>query len=368
MRRRLREAVHKMVNIATYARRASPAYRVSAITLFARAVPLCLRHQFTGEEAFRLGLLDPDRRMDDLSCYCSRKRFTELQRSLSPASLVPLVRNKAIFYRFCLAQSIPIPALYAVGVGQTWGWTYCDRPVTTIEQWAAFLEHDLPTEFVVKPMEAAFGQGVLLFRRQNDRFTGSGGEELAASSVCECFRADCYRDGFLIQERLYNHPRLLELTDVEYLQTVRLTTLVGMDQQAHVIHSHAKLIAGSNVTDNFHGGSTGNLLVSVDLHDGRLFDPVTASLDVPGYLPLEKHPNSGREIEGFPLPFWDQTCALVREAAIRFLPIRSIGWDVALTPGGPVIVEGNIWWDPPNQQKNLHIILQTIRDLCPSVT
>jgi hypothetical protein len=54
---------------------------------------------------------------------------------------------------------------------------------------------------------------------------------------------------------------------VEYLQTVRLTTLVDTDRRAHVIHSHLKLITGSNVTDNFHGGGTGNFQARVDLQD-----------------------------------------------------------------------------------------------------
>ncbi len=87
-----------------------------------------------------------------------------------------------------------------------------------------------------------------------------------------------------------------------------------------------------------------------------------------GYILLHQHPNTGQNIEGFHVPLWDQACTLVRQAAVRFLPIRTIGWDVALTPTDPVIVEGNVWWDPANQHRNLHIVLQAIRDLCPSLT
>jgi len=39
----------------------------------------------------------------------------------------------------------------------------------------------------------------------------------------------------------------------------------------------------------------------------------------------------------------------VEATAVKFWPLRTIGWDVALTPNGPRIVEGNVWWDPPNQ-------------------
>jgi hypothetical protein len=35
---------------------------------------------------------------------------------------------------------------------------------------------------------------------------------------------------------------------------------------------------------------------------------------------------------------------LVQRAAHRFRPVRVIGWDVALTEAGPVLVEGNSEW------------------------
>jgi hypothetical protein len=37
---------------------------------------------------------------------------------------------------------------------------------------------------------------------------------------------------------------------------------------------------------------------------------------------------------------------MVLDAAPHFLPYRALGWDVALTPGGPVIVETNTRWLP----------------------
>jgi hypothetical protein len=37
---------------------------------------------------------------------------------------------------------------------------------------------------------------------------------------------------------------------------------------------------------------------------------------------------------------------MVLDAAPHFLPYRALGWDVAFTPGGPVIVETNTRWLP----------------------
>jgi hypothetical protein len=38
------------------------------------------------------------------------------------------------------------------------------------------------------------------------------------------------------------------------------------------------------------------------------------------------------------------------------LPLRAIGWDIAITPCGIKIVEGNIWWNPLNRQRWKDII------------
>jgi len=61
------------------------------------------------------------------------------------------------------------------------------------------------------------------------------------------------------------------------------------------------------------------------------------------------------------LPFWDEACALAETAARHFLPIRTIGWDVALTPEGPVILEGNFWWNPFNQHSNMGLVGELLK-------
>jgi hypothetical protein len=61
------------------------------------------------------------------------------------------------------------------------------------------------------------------------------------------------------------------------------------------------------------------------------------------------HPKTGIPFATVRLPHWPAARLLVCRAALVFAPIRTVGWDVALTTEGPVLVEGNVWWDPPNE-------------------
>ncbi|MEY6563350.1 sugar-transfer associated ATP-grasp domain-containing protein, partial [Listeria monocytogenes] len=43
----------------------------------------------------------------------------------------------------------------------------------------------------------------------------------------------------------------------------------------------------------------------------------------------------------FVMPFWSEMRDTMRLAARTLKPLRSIGWDVAITPNGPLVVEAN---------------------------
>lgn len=58
-------------------------------------------------------------------------------------------------------------------------------------------------------------------------------------------------------------------------------------------------------------------------------------------VPESVHPVTGVAIEGFQIPYWPETLALVREASERHPQNRSIGWDIVITPEGPGLIEGN---------------------------
>ena len=359
----LRQSVKKARAVFQTAKLAVKASRVCGAGYFAvlsHALTVCNRWQFLPEEAFRLGLFDPKVSGDELSGYLSRNKLTRIQKSLNPESWEPLLKNKSLFYRYCMALGVAIPKLYGVFFKGTAGWCFDSSILDSRDDWLLFFEKKVAGEFVMKPNRGAFGKGVRVFSREEGGFVDSFGKGYTDADMYSIMALDSEFDSFVIQERLKNHPEIIRLTDTEHLQTVRITTVMDADGCCHIIHTHFKLITGGGVTDAFDHGRAGNLQAMICPADGVLKPAVIMVPDGSGMKTVGIHPKTNIAIDGFRLPLWNEACVLVTETAPKFLPLRTIGWDIALTPGGPVILEGNIWWDPPNHHRRMNEIMDAL--------
>ena len=100
------------------------------------------------------------------------------------------------------------------------------------------------------------------------------------------------------------------------------------------------------MVNNFNFGREGTVRAKVDIDSGRLVQAVRASPSGFGMEPVERIDGTGCPLPGVQLPHWQAMKALLEAKAACFDPIRFVGWDVALTPEGPVVLEGNLWFDP----------------------
>lgn len=83
-------------------------------------------------------------------------------------------------------------------------------------------------------------------------------------------------------------------------------------------------------------GAAGGLIIAVDWEKGIL----GAGTDEYGHR-FDNHPDSGISFIGFQLPDWDQAVDLCRKLSAQLPEVRIIGWDLAHTDNGWVIIEGN---------------------------
>jgi hypothetical protein len=144
----------------------------------------------------------------------------------------------------------------------------------------------------------------------------------------------------LLQRHLYNHPSLAPFTRGA-LSTVRIVTYRFPDAAPQLLFGACRMPIGDAPADNFHYGG---VVAPVD-PTGALLGPAIRRRGAV-IVDVERHPDTGAEIAGFRLPFWDEAVALVLRAHGTLRRVTVVGWDVALTEDGPLLVEGNMISDP----------------------
>ncbi len=296
-----------------------------------------------------MGLLASRLSKEERSACVPKRRLLALQARVNPPKLEFLTEDKAVFYSFCKGLGLPVPELYAV-FGRPAGWAVGKGPLVGRGEWEAFFADSdaLPPEVVVKPAHGAYGRGVRVLERSRGGYAERGGPWLSPADLYLALASDARDRKFVLQQRLRSHPDLENLSGVSFLQTVRAVTHVEPDGRASVVMADLKVIAGDRAVDNYDKGRSGNLCAHVDPASGCLDDAVGPDPCGAGVTVHKRHPRTRLPFSGFALPDWDAALQLLSAAASALLPLRSVGWDVALTLGGPVLVEANMWWDPPN--------------------
>lgn len=166
-----------------------------------------------------------------------------------------------------------------------------------------------------------------------DSLGGHDVEKVVAASIPDVarFAAEAReRRQFMLEEFLTQHDEMGRLNPSS-VNTLRLVTFVK-DGRAHVLARVLKIGNGGDV-DNF---SDGGMYTMLD-EDGRALCPAFDGADEV----FDVHPASGVRITGFDVPLFAEAVELVSQAAGRIPEIPYVGWDVAITPQRPVLIEGN---------------------------
>jgi Sugar-transfer associated ATP-grasp len=212
---------------------------------------------------------------------------------------------------------------------------------------------------VLKPVHGVHGQGVRVLRFADGEFHTMEGTRRSVDALLAELAPSPYRN-WLLQDRLHPHPHLVELSGSTFLQTARVITVLGQDGTVTIPAAWLRIIGGSLIFDNFNFGASGNLVGTIDLPTGRLDHVLAPGPPGRGMVDASRHPVTGMAFQGFALPFAREMQDTVERAAIAFAPLRTIGWDVAITPDGPSLIEGNVTWDPLPTKRDLRQFLPSL--------
>jgi hypothetical protein len=157
----------------------------------------------------------------------------------------------------------------------------------------------------------------------------------------------------LAEECIQQHDHLNELYP-DSINTTRIVT-VYRNGKAIIVCAYLRIGNGGNFVDNF---NSGGMITRVNIETGKLmFDAV----DKTGKVYAE-HPVTLTAVKGYQIPMWDECLALALHAVAVIPQIGLIGWDIAVTPAGPVLVEGNefpghdIYQMPPHTPDNYGLL------------
>lgn len=136
----------------------------------------------------------------------------------------------------------------------------------------------------------------------------------------------------VVEEVLAQHPDLDALNPGS-INTLRMVTIRN-ESGGHILYAYLRIGNSDQAVDNLHSGG---MFTPVDLETGKVLYPAYDK----ARNTYEKHPRTGAVIQGTQIPMWERAKAMCLEAAERIPEMRYVGWDIAITPDRPVLVEGN---------------------------
>ena len=213
-----------------------------------------------------------------------------------------LNRNAAAAEKEALASKARFLTVFAPDVRRA----HVYAPEADFAAFCTFLDEN--DTFFLKPVGGTMGRGIE--RRRS-----------AAIPDRAAFYNDCRAQRLLLEAPIRQHPAL-EALSPGCVNSVRVNAARGRGGRVRLIGACLKCGGQGAATDNFH---TGGIAYPLELASGRVSGPGRNNTDLGDYA---RHPASG--------------------AMDRVPGMGYVGWDIAVTPDGPELIEGNWHWPGGN--------------------
>jgi hypothetical protein len=202
---------------------------------------------------------------------------------------------------------------------------------------------DLDQDLFVKPRTSRGARGVSHYRRTAAfRYEDQNGCSVTLGEIASALIRRFGTRNLVVLPRLRNHPELANLAS-ESLITIRAVTCLNERQQPELTLAYLRVLAKLE-PDWPVRKPISEYAAAIDLGSGRL-SAMTG--DKPECLSQwhDRHPITGVEVTGRLVPDWDAVAALAERAHRVTRDRVLVGWDIAITPSGPVLLEGNSYAD-----------------------
>lgn len=176
--------------------------------------------------------------------------------------------------------------------------------------------------FILKINDEALGNGIRILDLQT---LGKTSEALFSELLAD-------RKEYLAEELIEQAPELARIHPSS-VNTVRFVTYLKNGKVEHLF-SFLRMGAGGGIIDN---ATAGGISAAIDLETGIVTTPGCRE----NQTRFLCHPDTGVQIIGMQIPRWSELLETVDQLAQVVPEQKYVGWDMALTKDGWVMVEGN---------------------------
>jgi hypothetical protein len=240
-----------------------------------------------------------------------------------------VLTDKFVFGQFASSLGHPVPRTRAILDSECVEWLPERRSESLDCLWSNAIDLDV----FCKPVSGGKGAGVFSLRASEGRVMIGG-----TAGTLPMLK-DRLATTFIMQDRIVQHP-VLAMFNAESLNTIRLVTLMTSDGPVPCVAAGVRMGRKGMSVDNW---DAGGLIIGVDFTTGKLIPPAYSKA---GSDPILGDPDSPIDIREVKIPHFDEAVAAAILLHRDVSHLHSVGWDIAITDDGPVIVEGNPRWDP----------------------
>ena len=182
-------------------------------------------------------------------------------------------------------------------------------------------------------------------------YSSYGGDKIFKLTRSQFFKEDSdkiislYKNvlkaGFLFQTTIIQHKNLDKLNP-SCLNTLRFDTFIDNTGKIDIISGYLRMSINNSYVDN---ASQGGCFVGVDILNGKLKKKGFLKFTHSGTRLLSFHPITKVVFENFQIPYFEKAKEMVLNAASYLPGLRLVGWDIGITESGPILVEGNSWYN-----------------------
>ena len=261
---------------------------------------------------------------------------------LNPIKYYSLARNKFLAHKVLEDAGIRTSTLYCYYQPEA-HYSDCDNNANDLCGVMTILKSKNVRSCVIKTTESSHGDNVwvvedIMYEANDALLTRFDDKVVKLSSLLG--------DEPLIFESIVHQTKQFASFNESSVNTVRFMTTLWPDGSSKTIAAFIKIGRSGRCVDN--AGEGGNVDVCVDVETGEL----KYAIQYDGWRNIQEidnHPDSGQPLNGVLIENWRSIKSEVELFQQAYPFCKAIGWDIAITDVGPVVIEINDFWDRTGQ-------------------